>query len=88
MDKYIDEIARRIASHVMVPAPPSGFRNRRLLTFAQAAEYIGRSENAVKQLIQKGRLPITSIDSKTQIDKVELDRLIEARTHFRVGDRT
>ena len=49
----------------------------RLLTVAQAAEYLGRTESAVRQLIHKRRLPVIRFDRKIRIDIRDLDHMIE-----------
>lgn len=53
----------------------------RLLSYEHAATYLGRSQNALKQLVKKKRLKVTKIDGRTQFDVMELDRLIEACTY-------
>lgn len=61
---------------------------KRLFTVPEAAEYLGRSENAIKILIHRGKLPVTRIDSKSQIDKRALDKLIDQCTYFESEHRT
>jgi hypothetical protein len=61
---------------------PSGRRNgpvpRRLLNLKDAAEYLGRSEWALRELIWKGRIPVVRIDRRIQLDLKDLDALIDA----------
>ncbi len=87
LDQYFEEIAarleRRIDGRVSQIASP-----KRLFTVPEAAEYLGRSENAVKLLIHRGKLPVTRIDSKSQIDKKALDKLIDECTYFESEHRT
>jgi excisionase family DNA binding protein len=49
----------------------------RLLTVKQAAEYLGRSEAAVRQLIHKRIIPVIRMDRAVRIDIRDLERLIE-----------
>jgi excisionase family DNA binding protein len=49
----------------------------RLLNVPEAAEYIGRTEEAFRQMIHRGKIPVVRIDRRVQIDRTDLDRLIE-----------
>lgn len=55
---------------------------KRLMDVAECASYLGRSEGAVRGLIWKGRLPVVKLDGRVQIDKKDLDDLIE-KSKFR-----
>ncbi len=55
---------------------PSAAPTRRLLTAAQAGEYIGRSESAIRQMIFKKQLPVVRIGRNVRIDVRDLDALI------------
>jgi excisionase family DNA binding protein len=69
---------------VGVASQPNGRRNghgslpRRLLNLRDAAEYLGRSEWALRELIWKGRIPAVRIDRRIQLDLRDLDALIDA----------
>jgi excisionase family DNA binding protein len=52
------------------------------MAIPEAAEYIGRSQDAVRKLITRGVIPVTKLDGKRQIDRVALDKLISENTHF------
>jgi excisionase family DNA binding protein len=80
-DRYLDSIASRL-ERKLEKWIPANANTKRLFTVPEAAEYIGRSENAVKILIHRGKLPVTRIDSKSQIDKGALDKLIEECTYY------
>ncbi len=54
----------------------------RLFTVEDAARYLGRSPEAVKKLISRGRIPVTRLDGKLQIDRHALDRLISESTYL------
>ena len=50
---------------------------KRLLTVEQAAQYLGRTELAVYQLISHKKLPTVRTDRRVMIDVRDLDRWIE-----------
>lgn len=81
LDQYFEEIAARLERRIDQKGPQL-VPPKRLFTVPEAAEYLGRSENAVKLLIHRGKLPVTRIDSKSQIDKKALDKLIDECTYF------
>jgi len=87
LDQYFEEIATRLERRIEKRAPQNG-SPKRLFTVPEAAEYLGRSENAIKILIHRGKLPVTRIDSKSQIDKKALDKLIDECTYFESEHRT
>jgi excisionase family DNA binding protein len=47
------------------------------LTVPQAAEYLGRTDSAIRQLIFKKVLPVVRFDRAVRIDIRDLDKLIE-----------
>ena len=59
-------------------APKRTTSGRRLLNIKDAAEYLARSEWAVRELIWKGRLPAVRIDRRIQLDLPDLDALIDS----------
>jgi excisionase family DNA binding protein len=87
LDQYFEEVAARLERRLDQRISPNG-SPKRLFTVSEAAVYLGRSENAVKLLIHRGKLPVTRIDSKSQIDKQALDRLIDECTYFESDHRT
>ncbi len=52
-------------------------KNKRLYSIPEAAEYLGRSVPAVRELIFRGRLACVRIDRRVQVDKADLDQLID-----------
>jgi excisionase family DNA binding protein len=74
LGQYFEDIAARLERRIDQRAPQN-VAPKRLFTVPEAAEYLGRSENAIKLLIHRGKLPVTRIDSKSQIDKKALDKL-------------
>lgn len=87
IDQYFEEFAARLERRIEQRAPRD-VAPKRLFTVPEAAEYLGRSENAVKLLIHRGKLPVTRIDSKSQIDRKALDKLIDECTYFESEHRT
>ncbi len=87
LDQYFEEFAARLERRIEQRAPRDP-APKRLFTVPEAAEYLGRSENAVKLLIHRGKLPVTHIDRKSQIDKKALDKLIDECTYFESAHRT
>lgn len=67
-------IRSQLISEQPKPAPSTG---RRLLTVKEAAEYLGRTEAAVRQLIHKRIIPVVRFDRAIRIDVRDLDRLIQ-----------
>jgi excisionase family DNA binding protein len=65
-------IIGRIESRLLPASQP-----RRLLTVAQAGEYLGRTADSIRHLVSSGRLPVVRLDSRVFLDRVDLDRLIE-----------
>ncbi len=87
LNAYVEELAARLERH-MDQRLLAVISSKRLFTISEAAEYLGRSENAVKLLIHRGKLPVTRIDRKSQIDRKALDKLIDECTYFEVDHRT
>jgi excisionase family DNA binding protein len=77
--ELIDKIADAVVARL-----PASTRTKRLMTIKETAEYIGRSQNAVRSLIVEGTLPVTRLDGKRQIDVAALDSLIRDSTRFDV----
>ena len=81
LDAVLDNLASRVAAKVAELIAPSGaVPSRRLLNVDQAAEYLGRTREAVEHMIHSGKLPVVRIDKRISLDVRALDRLIEERT--------
>jgi hypothetical protein len=78
---FLDELSSAIASRIRQDLVAAS-QPKRLMTLEETAIYIGRSPGAVEQMIKRGSLPVTKIDGKRQIDRIELDRIIHDSTHF------
>jgi excisionase family DNA binding protein len=61
---------KRIADEV--PIAP-----RRLLTLPEAAHYLGCTLWSVRELIWKGQLPYTRFGKRFQVDRRDLDELVD-----------
>jgi len=76
LDKAVAAIREQVIAESRAAAP-SQLRNKRLLTVAEAAAYLNRSESAVRQLVFKHKLPVIRFDRVIRIDVRDLDKLIE-----------
>jgi hypothetical protein len=85
-EQYNAALARQIIEQ-LTPllesfARPVAGVQQRLFDIPQSAVYLGRSEQAVRLLIHRRKLPATKIDGKVQIDRVALDKLIGHCTFY------
>jgi excisionase family DNA binding protein len=71
-----DAVADRVAERLAQATNGSAIRPR-LLSIEQGAAYLGRSEEAMRHLIQAGKIPTVRADRRIYIDIVDLDRWIE-----------
>jgi excisionase family DNA binding protein len=71
-----DEVVRAVRDCLSAGA------GQRLMTVEDAAVYLGRRPDAVRKLIERGRIPVTRLDNKVQIDRLELDKVIKENTHY------
>ena len=49
----------------------------RLFTVEQAAQYLGRTEGAMRQLKRSGRIPVVQLDGRVFFDRADLDRVVD-----------
>jgi len=77
-DALFETWAEKIAEKVVARLSKSDAATPRqkLFSVERAAEYIGRSEDAVRHMIASGKLPVVRIDTRISLDKEDLDRLI------------
>jgi excisionase family DNA binding protein len=77
-EKAIAEVATRIASHVIRQLRESndGKICPRLMTVAQAAEFLGRTESSVRHLIDRGEIPVVRHGRSVRLDQDALNRWI------------
>jgi excisionase family DNA binding protein len=80
IDGLIDVFAERVAAKLRdQPAESGGAAIKaRLLTVEQAAVYLGRTKEAVEQMIAGGKLPVVRADRRVFLDVRDLDRWIDA----------
>jgi excisionase family DNA binding protein len=75
---FIDALADAVAQRVIaqLAAQKAGSSTRRLMAAAEAAEYIGRSKQALYHLVSQGKIPVKRNGSRLFFDRVELDAWI------------
>jgi len=73
LDVLADAIAARVAARLNQSAQP------RLMNVKQAAEYIGRSQKALRHMIANGTIPSVREGSRVHLDRGDLDRWVEMR---------
>jgi excisionase family DNA binding protein len=73
----LDALADAIASRVVARLQQS--QDSRLLSVREAAEYLGRTEKALRHMIANGIIPPVREGSRVQLDRSDLDRWIEMR---------
>ena len=54
----------------------------RLFDVDAAAAYMGRTPQAMRLMIHHGKVPVTKIDGKVQLDRLALDKLIADATFY------
>jgi hypothetical protein len=92
-EQYTAAVVRQVVEQLR-PVVQSGAHlpgtvQQRLFDVDQAAIYLGRTPQAVRLLLHRGTLPGTKLDSKVQIDRVALDKLIGDCTFYEAnGNRT
>jgi predicted DNA-binding transcriptional regulator AlpA len=76
LDPMIEAIAQRVAA-ILAPLITNDHAVKpRLLTVAQCAIYIGRTEKSVYMLQANGAFPAVRADSRIQFDIADLDKWI------------
>lgn len=73
----IESLVELVAARVTEKLAVTGVAMPRLLSVAQAAIYLGRTEGAVRQLQVGGTLRVVKLDSRVQFDRKDLDQFIE-----------
>jgi len=80
LDEIVDRLAALIAVRVQSRIGVSAGKGRiaaRLLTVKQAADYIGRTEQAIQHLIHKRELIVVRRGRRVHLDRADLDRWID-----------
>jgi len=75
VEEILDSLAERVASRVArrLPAAPP---RKRLLTVAEAAEYLGRTKASVHHLIASEAFRVVRADRRVHLDILDLDAWI------------
>ena len=73
LDALADAIAERVLARLHQGEQP------RLLTVDEAAEYIGRTQKALRHMIAAGAIAAVRDGSRVHLDRTDLDRWIEMR---------
>ena len=66
-------VAERIEQRLQELAQDNSKVRPRLLTAAQAAEYLGRSKAALHHLVAKKSVPVVRVGRRTPFDRCDLD---------------
>ena len=75
LNQLLDAIAAKVAEKLALPASAGGIRSR-LLNIKQGAEYLGRTEPAMRHMVQSGKVPCVRSDRRILLDVRDLDRWI------------
>lgn len=67
-EDFIEQVADRVRTRP----------EKRILTVAEAAVYLGRSQHAVRQMVRSRKIPVVKIDQRVMFDVHDLDKLIES----------
>ena len=73
LDALVDAVADRIIARMNVTT------DKRLFTVAEAATYIGRSQKAVRTMVERGVLPAVRDGRRLHFDRSDLDQWIQFR---------
>lgn len=76
--KLVAEITAQVLASTQARARTSGERvEARLLTVKEAAQYLARSEQAIRHLVFQRDLPVVRSGRNVRLDRRDLDRWIE-----------
>lgn len=76
-DLFTESLAEAIAKRLRADQQQVPRVDMRLFGINEAAIYMGRTPSAIRQLINDGKIKVTRIDSRVQIDRTDLDELID-----------
>jgi excisionase family DNA binding protein len=82
-DKFIDELAKALASRVIacLPTPQPGIAPR-YLDIKQAAAYLSTTPHAIRRMLRDKHFPCRKIGSRTFIDKQDIDEAMAKNLHY------
>ena len=76
--KLVAEITAQVLASTQARARTSGEQvEARLLTVKEAAQYLARSEQAIRHLVFQRDLPVVRSGRNVRLDRRDLDRWIE-----------
>ena len=75
LDVFSDLIAAKLGARLA--GREGGKMQKRLLCVEEAAEYLGRTKEAVQHMIAAGKLPTVKSDRRVFLDVRDLDQWIE-----------
>jgi excisionase family DNA binding protein len=73
LDALADAIAERVLARLHQTEQP------RLLSVAEAATYLGRTQKALRHMVANGVIPAVREGSRVHLDRADLDRWLEMR---------
>jgi hypothetical protein len=73
-DRLLEMLAEKLATKLS--QEPSRLYPR-LMTLEQAAVYVGRTPEAIQQLVGSGKVPTVRADRRVFVDRLDLDRWID-----------
>ncbi len=74
LDRFAKAVALRVAEHLATgPATAQG----RLMSVTDAADYLGRSKQAIYHLVNQAKIPCKRQGSRLMFDRRDLDRWID-----------
>jgi excisionase family DNA binding protein len=80
MTATIAAIRAQVIAEMQAQQRPKAATQRRLLTCAEAGEYMGKTEAAIRQMVHKKQLPVFRDGRSVRIDVRVLDARIDELT--------
>ena len=74
---FIDQLAEAVAAKLLPHLKGVALNGNRLLTARQVGEYLGRSEDSVYRLINRGLLIGVKQGRRVRVERSELERYVE-----------
>jgi len=73
----LDFLAEKVAERIRMSGSISPGTRPRLMSVKAAAEYLGRTQAAIRHMVQSAKLPCVRADRRILMDVRDLDRWIE-----------
>jgi excisionase family DNA binding protein len=77
LENVLSVIRAQVKAEMQSSQPSKPAPQNRLLTVPQAAEFLGRTDKAIRQLVHKKTIPVVRIDRAIRIDRRDLEALVE-----------